>query len=223
MLEMMFGGSPMWTAVPSAGLPYQAIGLGPRSIATPVFSSPVVAGGITGGGISGGSTGGQELLGSGQPSTAFYGYGGGMTPNAQQNLASPGLALAYPFAPNPFAPQIADTSGVVSAASMLAAVAMRRGQPQGPTNDTEVEEFIYDALDLLPGATDVEIRCESGRVTMTGNVQHKRTKRDAGEIAWAIPGVLDVQNNVSITSRRRGRAAGRDADASAGVSSKKQG
>src|SRR5258706_9159768 len=127
MLDMMFGtGSAMWTAVPFAGLPYQAIGFGPRSIATPVFSSPVVAGGISRGGLTGGSTGGQELLGSGQPSTAYYGYGGGMTPNAQQTLAVPGLALAYPFAPNPLAAQIADTSGVVSAASMLAAVAMRR-------------------------------------------------------------------------------------------------
>jgi hypothetical protein len=219
MLEMMFGaGSPMWTAVPSPGLPYQALGLGPRSIAAPVFSSPVIAGGI-----SGGSTGRQELLGSGQPSTAFYGYGGGPTPNGQQLLAGPGLTLAYPFAPSPFAPQMADPSGVVTAASMLAAVAMRRGQPQGPTTDAEVEEFVYDALDLLPGATDVEIRCESGRVTMTGNVQHKRTKRDVGEIAWAIPGVLDVQNNVSITSRRRARAAGRETDVPASVSSKKQG
>jgi len=43
----------------------------------------------------------------------------------------------------------------VTAPALLAAVAMRRGQPLGPTNDQEIEDFIYDALDLLPGASDV--------------------------------------------------------------------
>jgi hypothetical protein len=152
----------------------------------------------------------------------MYGYGGGVTPNAQPNLAGPGLAVAYPFA-SPWGAQMADAPGVVTASSILAAVALRRGQPQGPTSDTEVEEFIYDALDLLPGASDVEVRCEGGRVTLSGSVQHKRTKRDVGEIAWAIPGLHDVQNNVSITSRRRGRAAGRDAETPANVSVRKQG
>jgi osmotically-inducible protein OsmY len=91
--------------------------------------------------------------------------------------------------------------------SLLSAIALRRGQPQGPTNDQEVEEFIYDALELLPGASDVEIRCEGGRVTLTGSVPHKRVKHDVGEITWAIPALHDVQNNVTIASRRRGRAA----------------
>jgi hypothetical protein len=147
----------------------------------------------------------------------------GLGTRPQQNLAGPGLAVAYPFASNPLVPQIADATGVVTAASLLAAVAVRRGQPQGPASDAEVEEFIYDALELLPGAADVEIRCESGRVTLTGSVQHKRTKRDVGEIAWAISGVHDVQNNVSITSRRRGRAAGREGETPASVSGRKQG
>src|SRR5258708_1032936 len=60
-----------------------------------------------------------------------------------------------------------------TAPAPLAAVAMRRGQPQGPTNDQEVEDFLYDALELLPGASDVEVRCEGGRVTLTGTVAHK--------------------------------------------------
>jgi len=54
-------------------------------------------------------------------------------------------------------------------------------------------------------------------------VQHKRVKRDAGEIAWAIPGLSDVQNNVTITSRRRARAANRESDAPASVPARKQG
>ena len=124
-----------------------------------------------------------------QPET--YGFNGGLMPGA-------------PFFGNP---EIA--SGITPAA-VLAAVAIRRGQPLGPTNDQEVEDFIYDVLDLLPGASDVEVRCEGGRVTLTGAVQQKRVKRDVGEIAWAIPPVNDVQNNVTITSRRRSRSQSRE-------------
>jgi hypothetical protein len=107
-------------------------------------------------------------------------------------------------------------------ATVLAAVAMRRGQPLGPTNDQEVEDFIYEVLDLLPGASDVEVRCEGGRVTLTGAVQQKRAKRDVGEIAWAIPPVTDVQNNVTIAARRRSRAQGRDSEPPTVVAGRKQ-
>jgi osmotically-inducible protein OsmY len=93
----------------------------------------------------------------------------------------------------------------VTAPALLGAVALRRGQPQGPTNDQEVEDFIYDALEFLSGTADVDVRCENGRATLTGSVHHKRIKRDVGEIAWAIPGVNDVQNNLTIASRRRAR------------------
>jgi hypothetical protein len=218
MVEMTFGsGSPMWTAMPAVGLPYQTIGPGTLPISSPVFSSP--ASGAAGGG---GATSAQGLSAPGALSTPIYGFGAGVAPNSQPNLVGMGFAAPYPFAPNPWAAQIADATGVVTASSILAAVALRRGQPQGPTSDAEVEEFIYDALDLLPGAADVEIRCESGRVTISGAVQHKRTKRDVGELAWAIPGLHDVQNNVSITSRRRGRPAGREAEASVNVPARKQ-
>ena len=97
-----------------------------------------------------------------------------------------------------------------SATSLVAAVAMRRGQPQGPTNDQEVEELVYDTLELLSGAGDVEVRCESGRVTLSGTVSHKRLKHDIGEIAWAIPSLSDVANNIAIASRRRPRPFQRD-------------
>jgi BON domain-containing protein len=107
--------------------------------------------------------------------------------------------------------------------ALVAAVALRRGQPMGPTNDQETEDLICDALDLLPGASDVEIRCENGRATLTGSVPHKRVKRDVGEIAWAIPSVNDVQNNVTIAPRRRSRTPTREAEASSPAgSSRKQ-
>lgn len=95
----------------------------------------------------------------------------------------------------------------ISAQSLVAAIAHRRGQPQGPVSDQDVEEFLYDTFELLAGGGDVDIRCENGRVTLTGSVAHKRLKHDLGEIVWAVPAVTDVQNNVAITARRRGRPA----------------
>ena len=113
------------------------------------------------------------------------------------------------------------TAGIMPAA-LLAAVAIRRGQPLGPSSDQEVEDFIYDALDLLPGASEVEVRCDGGRVTLTGAVQQKRVKRDIGELAWAIPPVNDVQNNLTITARRRSRAQSRETEPPTVVAGRKQ-
>ena len=109
----------------------------------------------------------------------------------------------------------------VTAPALLATVAMRRGQPFGPTNDHEIEDFIYDALDLIPGTSDVEVRCEGGKATFTGSVPHKRVKRDIGEIAWAIPTLTDVQNNITITARRRSRQPNREAEAPAAAGARK--
>lgn len=103
-----------------------------------------------------------------------------------------------------------------TASAVVAAVAIRRGQPAGPTTDAEIEDFLYDAFDLIPGTSDVEVRCEGGRVTFTGNVPNKRHKRDVGELAWAIPSIIDVQNTVTITARRRSRAAARETETQAG-------
>ena len=94
--------------------------------------------------------------------------------------------------------------------SVLTAVAIRRGQPMGPSSDQEIEDFVYDVFELLPGTTDIEVRCDGGRATITGSVQHKRLKHDVGEIVWAIPAINDVQNNVSITTKRRTRTGSRD-------------
>ncbi len=139
------------------------------------------------------------------PGTVLGGFGLGAGPL----IAGP---LSTPFA----------VPGSVTAHTLLAAVAMRRGQPQGPTSDQDVEEFIYDALELLTGAGDVEVRSEGGRVSLTGSVPHKRIKRDAGELAWTIPGITDVNNTITITARRRSRAFTREAEAPPSGQSRKQ-
>jgi hypothetical protein len=115
-----------------------------------------------------------------------------------------------------------DGSVGATARAAVATVALQRGQPSGPTSDHETEDFIFDALELMPGANDVEVRCEGGRVTLTGTVHHKRVKREVGEVAWAIPAIVDVQNTVTIATRRRSRVAGREPETPAGVPGRKQ-
>ncbi len=151
----------------------------------------------------------------------------GAAPSPWSSLSAPAFGWTGPAAPRPLAngvgfgvaplppalvpapiPEIG--GGYFSVPALLSAVAIRRGQPLGPTNDQEIEEFLYDALEMLPATNEVEVRCEGGRVTLTGSVQHKRLKRDVGEIAWGIPIVNDVQNNVTIATKRRARPTQRE-------------
>ena len=130
-------------------------------------------------------------------------------------------AWAVPQSPWMGAPP-GPSTGATPASTLVAAVSLRRGQASGPATDQEVEEVIYDALEFIPGASDVDVRCESGRVTLSGAVPHKRVKRDIGEIAWAIPALSDLANNVTIASRRRARAFAREAEAVPSAAGRKQ-
>jgi BON domain len=162
------------------------------------------------------------------PMSFASGLVGGMSPPLMSpvtSLASGGLTSAAGTAGTmPVGATIPSFAGSevaigVPVPALLATVAVRRGQPLGPTNDQEIEDFIYDALELLPGSGEVDVRCEAGRVTVTGTVHYKRLKRDVGEIAWAIPGVNDVNNTITITARRRSRA-GTQSEPQAAVSRK---
>jgi len=123
----------------------------------------------------------------------------------------PGAAFSSPAGPGAIPYVVPE---LITAPALISAVAARRGQPHGPTNDQETEDFVFDALELLPGASDVDVRCESGRVTLTGSVPHKRLKHDIGEIVWTLGLVNDVQNNLTIASRRRSRPGIREAEPS---------
>ena len=127
-----------------------------------------------------------------QPPGTGFGQGFGLP-----ILSSPyGYAAAYPGM-FPAVPTIS---------ALLMSVALRRGQPAGPVTDQEIEDFVYDVLEMLPGTSEVEVRCENGKVTLTGSVPHKRPKHDIGEIVRSIPNVTDVQNNIAISTKRRARA-----------------
>jgi hypothetical protein len=205
MHESLFGSAPpMWTGSPTPGFGWPAPG-------------PLSAAGRTG------------------PAAGFN------SPQFPQTGATV-AGMPLPQAPNGFSPELFPaqtpfaTSGAfptfvnpeVAAAiygipGLLAAVAIRRGQPMGPTNDQECEDFLYDALELIPGTSEVEVRCDNGRATLTGSVQHKRLKRDLGEIAWTIPALNDVQNNITIATKRRSRAGGRETESQTSASGRKQG
>lgn len=183
MVEPLFGSvSPLWPAMPAPAFGY---------VQTPMPSAHRPFGTMPSGLPAQGVPPGGPL--SAVP-----------TPNVMQVdpfVASSPLATGIP------AVTASEISVGVTAPWLLTAVAMRRGQPLGPSNDHEIEDFISDAFDLLPGTNDVEVRVEGGRATLTGSVPHKRLKRDVGEIAWTIPAVNDVQNNVTITQRRRSRTS----------------
>lgn len=124
------------------------------------------------------------------------------SPMAYTTTGFPPTAFGHLTSVPPYAYQ-----PILTAPALVAAVATRRGQLQGPTNDQELEDFLYDVLEVLPGANDVEVRSDGGRVALTGTVPHKRLKRDIGEIVWALGAVADVQNNIGIATRRRSRPA----------------
>lgn len=226
MAEPFYGtvpSSPIWSGIPPGfgffpapfgiGVSQGAEGFGPSNIPQT-------------------SMAGLPTLGAVFPPTgALPGYGYGFA-GGLMSSAPAGQLLGQP---GPTAGAGAGTGGYaglggfelpqgITAPAVIAAVAMRRGQPHGPATDQDIEEFIFDALELLPGTNDVEVRVESGRVTLTGGVQQKRLKHDVGEIAWAIPSVNDVTNNLNIATRRRTRPSGREGESQqSGAAARKQG
>lgn len=227
MNEPLFGG-PMWTGTPPFGVGWPS---GPISLSSRPANQGLV--GFASPQIPLAGPFGTNVPGT-QQMTSFpipdpYAFGSPQANLPPQTLLGAGFNTGFPAGPIPFAtpaafppfagPEFATPTGIPA---LLAVVAVRRGQPMGPSNDQECEDFVYDALEYLPGASEVEVRCEGGRVTLTGSVQHKRLKRDVGEIAWAIPVVSDVVNNVTLTTKRRSRGTGRESDSHSGGSSRKQ-
>ena len=182
--------SPLWPAIPAPVYGY--------------VQSPLASGHRLGTIASGTAAQGSGSGTSSLPAVpyAFVNAFGG--PNAATGLSA---VVSSPLASGVPAFMGAEMAIGVTAPALLTAVAIRRGQPLGPTNDQEIEDFFYDVFELLPGTNDVEVRVEGGRAVLSGSVAHKRLKRDLGELAWAIPALNDVQNNVTIIARRRSRAS----------------
>ena len=231
MIEPLFGSSaPNWAAVPSPGFGWLQTAMGSR----PGPFSPSGLGAPANPQAPGGPVSVLQTSFPGSPYGSMqqpYGFGAGFAAPVQPALGfgaygpTSGMlsTVSGPYGLQAMTPFTQEFPWGVSASAILTAVAMRRGQPVGPTTDQEVEEFLYDALELLPGTSEVDVRCEGGRASLTGNVQHKRLKHDVGEIAWAIPHISDVQNNVTIATRRRARSAQRESEPVSPVAARKHG
>jgi hypothetical protein len=202
MIEPFPGsGSSVWTGIPAPAFgwfqPTPSIGSRTTGMASTGFAAPPPP-------FAGPGPVSQALNGINAVAADPFGYAAVGVPGIIPALAGP------------------DVANGPTGRGLVAAVAMRRGQPMGPTNEQEIEDFIYDALDMLLGANEVEVRFDGGRVTLTGSVAHKRLKRDVGEIAWATPGIADVHNNVAIVGRRRSRVA-RETEPQSAPAGRKQG
>jgi hypothetical protein len=114
-------------------------------------------------------------------------------------VAWPGFQEPSTLRPIGFQPPIAATGGLPQLPQMFGRI----------PSDDEIENLISEALDSDPvfaGNVEVEVQCEAGVVTLTGNVPHKSLKRAIGELAWSVPAIVDVRNNVELSGRRRARA-----------------
>ena len=212
MLQAPFGSTgPGWMAMSSPGIAW--------------LPTPITTGGqaLTAPSLQGFGTlaSADNFAGAGTAPLAGYARTSGFAPVSPTTPGLTGFGASAPLIHMPLSTPFVVPDGI-TASALLAMIGLRRGQPQGPANDQDVEEFIYDAVELLPGAGDVEVRCEGGRVTLSGSVPHKRLKRDVGEIAWAIPGINDVQNTIGISTRRRSRAFTRESEAQPGAQGRKQ-
>ncbi|WP_064749414.1 BON domain-containing protein [Lysobacter antibioticus] len=81
-------------------------------------------------------------------------------------------------------------------------VASQRGR--GPSRYTRSDERITEDLnerlteDELIDASDIEVRCENGRIVLEGEVDQRWMKHRAEDIADACSGVKDVDNRIRV-------------------------
>jgi hypothetical protein len=69
--------------------------------------------------------------------------------------------------------------------------------------DREVESLVDEVLSMDPLScnADIQVQCQGHVITLTGTVASRLTKIAAGNDAWMVPGVRDVNNNIEIKSR----------------------
>lgn len=79
-----------------------------------------------------------------------------------------------------------------------------RGPKNYSRSDERIVEDINERLTHADDidASDIEVRCESGKVTLEGTVDHRWMKHRAEDIADACAGVKDVDNRISVRSAR---------------------
>lgn len=82
--------------------------------------------------------------------------------------------------------------------------AVRTGSVGGPgmqrRSDDRIRESVSEELTRHPGidASEIEVRVENGRVTLTGKVDSRRSRRRAERCVEQCSGVAEVRNRLRI-------------------------
>jgi len=77
--------------------------------------------------------------------------------------------------------------------------------PGTELTDQQIENLLYDALDddpMVPDTADIGVSVKDHVVTLSGTVRNKNLKRHLDAMAWAAPGVRDVNNTIQVKGRR---------------------
>ncbi|MGE0447860.1 MAG: BON domain-containing protein [Vicinamibacterales bacterium] len=69
-------------------------------------------------------------------------------------------------------------------------------------SDQRMLEDVCDRLtdDPRVNASDIEVKCHEGVVTLTGSVTSREEKRHAEDVVESVTGIQDVQNNLRVQS-----------------------
>ena len=82
----------------------------------------------------------------------------------------------------------------------------------GIASDDDIKDMVltsFDADPRIPYDSDITVDVTGGIVTLTGTVPNKRIKHAAGDDAWWIPDVVDVNNELEVLGRRESASSAR--------------
>ena len=137
------------------------------------------------------------------------GYFGPVCPGCGMPLCpppQPPLGLGFGrgmFNPYAFGPNLGITSMGTMPGTYLSAYG-----GTSVASDEEIKDMVLTSLDAdprIPFDSDISVDVTGGIVTLTGTVPNKRIKHAAGDDAWWIPDVVDVNNELEIVGRQETR------------------
>lgn len=77
-----------------------------------------------------------------------------------------------------------------------------------PGNDDDIRIVVEDTVAAHPAVSrkdfdNIEVEVENGQVTLSGEVEDRRAKYHAYDAAFWNPGVVNVQNNITVREPER--------------------
>ncbi|MGC1215749.1 MAG: BON domain-containing protein [Micromonospora sp.] len=82
-----------------------------------------------------------------------------------------------------------------------------RQEPEQENEDLRLAALVTQrlAIDWSTRRQQITITVQNRVVILAGAVADQETRRVAGELAWDVPGVIDVCNALQLFGQRRGR------------------